>query len=229
MLTLSTANWLFDMVSNMHLGISGADERKKALLQLSKILNQDSGIGGPAVETQIHEYLIAYIPDKKVSLIKWVRGATGIGLKEAKDVVESFQYSKYMNVDMFKVEMTQETFAAVKTEMTNIVGAKWLDNGLLVSKVQPPDTIERTCFLLFEEDSKTVECYAKVPPQKAGQLAIQVNARIPKSAFDPVRMVARVDVPAFSMDKDVLVDLTEAVGMAYGQGVTLVIEPNQSG
>ena len=49
-----------------------------------------NGAAAPAVEEQTEfDVVLAAIGDKKVEIIKIVRAATGLGLKEAKDLVES--------------------------------------------------------------------------------------------------------------------------------------------
>ena len=47
----------------------------------------DAG-GAPAEEKTDFEVVLAAIGDKKINVIKEVRGITGLGLKEAKDLVE---------------------------------------------------------------------------------------------------------------------------------------------
>jgi len=48
------------------------------------------GDGGAAVEEQTEfDVILTSFGEKKVAVIKAVRGATGLGLKEAKDLVES--------------------------------------------------------------------------------------------------------------------------------------------
>jgi len=49
----------------------------------------DAGGGGAAEEQSEFDVILAGFGDNKVGVIKAVRGATGLGLKEAKDLVES--------------------------------------------------------------------------------------------------------------------------------------------
>lgn len=53
------------------------------------VAGADSGANGASVEEQIEfEVVLTSFGDKKVSVIKVVRSITGLGLKEAKDLVE---------------------------------------------------------------------------------------------------------------------------------------------
>ena len=45
--------------------------------------------GGAAEEKDEFDVILASVGDKKINVIKEVRGITGLGLKEAKDLVES--------------------------------------------------------------------------------------------------------------------------------------------
>ncbi len=50
----------------------------------------DAGAAAPAAEEQTEfDVILAAIGDKKINVIKEVRAITGLGLKEAKDLVES--------------------------------------------------------------------------------------------------------------------------------------------
>ena len=51
----------------------------------------DAGGGAAAVEekTEFDVVLIEFPADKKIAVLKIVRGITGLGLKEAKEIVES--------------------------------------------------------------------------------------------------------------------------------------------
>ena len=46
------------------------------------------GDAAPAEETTEFDVILASVGDKKINVIKEVRGITGLGLKEAKDLVE---------------------------------------------------------------------------------------------------------------------------------------------
>ena len=64
-------------------GVSAA-----APVAVAAVAGGDAG-GAPAEEKTDFEVLLAAIGDKKINVIKEVRAITGLGLKEAKDLVES--------------------------------------------------------------------------------------------------------------------------------------------
>ena len=64
-------------------GVSAA-----APVAVAAVASGDAG-GAPAEEKTDFEVLLAAIGDKKINVIKEVRAITGLGLKEAKDLVES--------------------------------------------------------------------------------------------------------------------------------------------
>ena len=49
----------------------------------------ESGAGEPAAEKDTFDIILTDVGDKKINIIKEVRAATGLGLKEAKDLVEA--------------------------------------------------------------------------------------------------------------------------------------------
>ena len=49
----------------------------------------DSGAADKAAEQDSFDVILTDVGDKKINIIKEVRAATGLGLKEAKDLVES--------------------------------------------------------------------------------------------------------------------------------------------
>jgi large subunit ribosomal protein L7/L12 len=61
--------------------------------ELSKLLEEKWGVSAaaaaPAEEQTEFTVLLAKVGDKKINVIKEVRSITGLGLKEAKDLVES--------------------------------------------------------------------------------------------------------------------------------------------
>ena len=63
-------------------GVSAA-----APVAVAAVASGDAG-GAPAEEKTDFEVLLAAIGDKKINVIKEVRAITGLGLKEAKDLVE---------------------------------------------------------------------------------------------------------------------------------------------
>ena len=64
-------------------GVSAA-----APVAIAAVAGGDTG-GAPAEEKTDFEVVLATIGDKKINVIKEVRAITGLGLKEAKDLVES--------------------------------------------------------------------------------------------------------------------------------------------
>ena len=64
-------------------GVSAA-----APVAVAAVAGGDAG-GAPAEEKTDFEVVLAAIGDKKINVIKEVRAITGLGLKEAKDLVES--------------------------------------------------------------------------------------------------------------------------------------------
>jgi large subunit ribosomal protein L7/L12 len=58
--------------------------------ELSKMLEEKWGVSAaaPVVEQTEFNVILATVGDKKINVIKEVRAITGLGLKEAKDLVE---------------------------------------------------------------------------------------------------------------------------------------------
>ena len=57
--------------------------------ELSKMLEEHWGVSAEAAEEQTEfDVILTAAGDKKINVIKEVRGITGLGLKEAKDLVE---------------------------------------------------------------------------------------------------------------------------------------------
>ena len=69
-----------------------------------------AGDAGAAAEEQTEFDVMTSFGEKKVAVIKAVRGATGLGLKEAKDLVESAPKALKEGVDKAEAE-------ALKTEL----------------------------------------------------------------------------------------------------------------
>lgn len=82
-LTLKQAKELSDYLENVH-GIKAAAGGGMMVMQ--------PGQGGPAPEAPVakteFDVILESFGDKKIGVIKVVRAATGLGLKEAKDLVE---------------------------------------------------------------------------------------------------------------------------------------------
>jgi hypothetical protein len=232
MLTQETANFLFDGLSE---GISESDppetksKVKKALLELAFILNTKNAKKSASVEgpDNLHQYLIGYDPNKKVSLIKWVRSVTGLGLKESKDLVETATYTAGFGMEGFKIQLVGSVFQTALPELEKIM-PHWADLGPLETEKAPEtvNVIERTVFLLLKKDSKTVKVFADAPSVGAGEVCIQTTVRVPDHLFDPVRIQANIDIPNDHTKLDeAVIDLQHAVSMSYGQKVELVIQP----
>ncbi|MFM7159144.1 MAG: 50S ribosomal protein L7/L12 [Planctomycetaceae bacterium] len=83
-LTLLQAKQLADYLEEVH-GI------KPAAGAVMAVAGPAAGGGGaaPAAEKTEFDVVLAAVGDKKLEVIKVVRSATGLGLKEAKDLVES--------------------------------------------------------------------------------------------------------------------------------------------
>lgn len=65
-----------------HWGVSAA-----APVAVAAVAGADSGAGG-AAEKDEFDVILAAVGDKKINVIKEVRAITGLGLKEAKELVE---------------------------------------------------------------------------------------------------------------------------------------------
>ena len=68
----------------------------------------DAGGGGGEEQTEFNVVLASF-GDNKVAVIKAVRGATGLGLKEAKDMVESAAAPIQDGVDKAEAEELKKT------------------------------------------------------------------------------------------------------------------------
>lgn len=225
MLTYDTADALFNLLTGpgiMQSSLISSSHRKTAILELSGILNKKP-IPNPAGPDVIHKYRIKYPSDKKVVIIKWIRGVTGLGLKEAKDLSESMDQNGYFTIQLYKSVLLAESSALGNAN------ASWIDDGPLHPTIQEEVaevTVEREIFLLVKKDSKTVKVFADVPAVQAGEVCVQVKVRIPEALFDPVRIVANVEIPSSHEAFDTaIVDLQHAVGMTYGKQVQLVVNP----
>jgi len=65
--------------------------------------------GGAAEEQTEFDVILTGFGEKKVAVIKAVRGATGLGLKEAKDLVESAPKALKEGVDKAEAEELKKT------------------------------------------------------------------------------------------------------------------------
>ncbi len=81
-LTLKEAKELSDYLKDVH-GIEPASGGGAVMIAPS-----DGGGGEAAAEQTEFDVVLTGFGDKKIGVIKVVRGATGLGLKEAKDLVE---------------------------------------------------------------------------------------------------------------------------------------------
>jgi large subunit ribosomal protein L7/L12 len=69
-----------------------------------------AGVAGAAVEEQTEfDVVLTSFGEKKVAVIKAVRGATGLGLKEAKDLVESAPKAIKEGVEKAEAEELKKT------------------------------------------------------------------------------------------------------------------------
>jgi large subunit ribosomal protein L7/L12 len=72
----------------------------------------DAGDGAAAEEKDRFDVVLAATGDKKIQVIKEVRGLTGLGLKEAKDLVESAPAPIIENADKEAAEAAKEKLEA---------------------------------------------------------------------------------------------------------------------
>jgi large subunit ribosomal protein L7/L12 len=66
-----------------------AMEEKFGVTAAAAVVAAGGDAGGAAEEKTEFDVILAGFGDKKVAVIKAVRGATGLGLKEAKEIVEA--------------------------------------------------------------------------------------------------------------------------------------------
>jgi large subunit ribosomal protein L7/L12 len=84
-LTLKEAKELSDYLKEVH-GIEPA--AGGAVMVAGPAAGGDGGAAAPAAEKTEFDVILEGFGDKKIGVIKVVRQATGLGLKEAKDLVE---------------------------------------------------------------------------------------------------------------------------------------------
>jgi len=84
-LTLKEAKELSDYLKEVH-GIEPA--AGGAVMMAGPAVGGDGGAAAPAAEKTEFDVILEGFGDKKIGVIKVVRQATGLGLKEAKDLVE---------------------------------------------------------------------------------------------------------------------------------------------
>jgi len=84
-LTLLQAKQLADYLEEVH----GIKPAAGAVMAVAGPAGAGGGAAAPAAEKTEFDVVLAAVGDKKLEVIKVVRSATGLGLKEAKDLVES--------------------------------------------------------------------------------------------------------------------------------------------
>ena len=85
-LTLKEAKELSDYLEDVH----GIKPAAGGAVMMAAPAGDGGGAAAAAAEkTEFDVVLESFSPDKKIGVIKVVRAATGLGLKEAKDLVES--------------------------------------------------------------------------------------------------------------------------------------------
>jgi len=84
-LTLLQAKQLADYLEEVH----GIKPAAGAVMAVAGPAGGGGGAAAPAAEKTEFDVVLAAVCDKKLEVIKVVRSATGLGLKEAKDLVES--------------------------------------------------------------------------------------------------------------------------------------------
>jgi len=85
-LTLKQAKELSDYLEEVH-GIKAA--AGGAVMMAGPMVGGGAGAAAPAAEKTEFDVVVEGYGDKKIGVIKVVRAATGLGLKEAKDLVEA--------------------------------------------------------------------------------------------------------------------------------------------
>ena len=84
-LTLLQAKQLADYLEEVH----GTKPAAGAVMAVAGPAGGGGGAAAPAAEKTEFDVVLAAVGDKKLEVIKVVRSATGLGLKEAKELVES--------------------------------------------------------------------------------------------------------------------------------------------
>lgn len=89
-------------------GVSAA-----APVAVAAVAGAGGGDAGPAEEKSEFEVILSASGDKKIEVIKEVRGITGLGLKEAKDLVEGAPKSLKTGVAKAEAEEIKKKLEAV--------------------------------------------------------------------------------------------------------------------
>ncbi|HCM25028.1 MAG: 50S ribosomal protein L7/L12 [Treponema sp. GWB1_62_6] len=114
-----TVDQILDAISSMTvLEVSALVKAMEEKFGVSAAAPVAAAAAGPAVaaavveeQTEFNVVLKAFEADKKISVIKEVRAVTGLGLKEAKDLVEGAPKTLKENV-------TKEEAAKIKEQVT---------------------------------------------------------------------------------------------------------------
>lgn len=147
----------------------------------------------------------------KVGCIELVREITGLGLKEAKDLVESSHEGVPCS---WVLPLTKEQLGAFKAL------------GCMVALIDQKPVgiyVERSCYLVFEKDSKSPDMFSKPPVKGPGQVVVKVKVKIPESLFEPQQMTANLTLPPNEVTTEMIADLEEVVSQTYGQKIVLSI------
>lgn len=90
-----------------------------------------------------------------------------------------------------------------------------------------PDILKRTVFLSFSENSKVIMVNSKKPTKTSGRISVEVTVNIPKALFHTTELTATVDLPNSGLSQEAMVDIKQALTMAYGNTVNLVVQPSE--
>lgn len=87
-----------------------------------------------------------------------------------------------------------------------------------------PDLFKRVVFLSFAENSKVVIVTTKKPSTSSGRVSVEVTVNIPKALFHTTQLKATVNIPHGGLSNEALVDVQNALTMAYGSKVELIVQ-----
>lgn len=87
-----------------------------------------------------------------------------------------------------------------------------------------PSSVKRTIFLSFTEHSKTISVATKKPAGGSGKVSVEVTINIPTALFHSTKLKATVNLPSGGLSQEALVDVKDALTMAYGNKVELLVQ-----
>jgi ribosomal protein L7/L12 len=219
-LSHDVAEYLFDTLTTDIESVSenSAKLRKKAMIQLGAIVHANPP---PSKEEEEKWFCTMTVQDtqkwNKIGCIKLVREVANIGLADAKNFVEHDSWSLNLTLAQRTAFVQYGCVVQVKFE----VGKKTTP-----TTTNNPPSVSRTCYLVFEEVSKTVKCFSKSPGTDNGEVAVRVDVDIPTSLFSSPKLRAKINLPeGGGVSQEMFVDLQQAIGMSYGKGVVLTLEP----